>query len=425
MSYSLKLPGSQPWYFIRFDHTPRLCYLLSTDTVQDLLSHNLSRKAARMRALESIDRLEGYKSIRELKLELRPLNVLIGPNGAGKSNLISVFELLNQIVRDNLATYVLKQGGADTFLTFGRQITEQIHISLTFEGAEQGVYNGYGCVLVPTVEDTLIFADEWCELHRRGVYPNPMRTELGGGHASTQLLRRAKQPQEYVVRHVLKAMQSWRVYHFHDTSETARIKGTGDINDNEDLRDDARNLAAYLYLLKQRYPEIYDSIVAVLRMVAPFFDDFDLKPSRLNPDKIRLEWREQGSDAYFNAHALSDGTLRFICLATLLHMPDPPATIIIDEPELGLHPYAITLLAAMLRSAATRTQVIVSTQSVTLVNQFAPEDVIVVDRTEDRSIFTRPDAKALEDWLEEYGVGDLWEKNLLGGRPAYVEDVPR
>jgi predicted ATPase len=373
-----------------------------------------------MRALERIT-LEGYKSIRELDIELCPLNVLIGPNGAGKSNLISMFELLSQLVRDNLATYVLQRGGANAFLYFGRQTTDQIRISLTFEGAMSGIYNGYGCVLVPTVDDTLVFAEEWCNLHDRRRYDSPMPIDLGEGHASTQLIPRVKMDGEYVARHVLKAMRSWRVYHFHDTSETARIKGIGDLNDNRDLRDDASNLAAYLYLLQERYSEIYERIVGVVRMAAPFFDDFDLKPSRLNPDKIRLEWQERGSDAYFNAHTLSDGTLRFICLTTLLHMPDLPATIIIDEPELGLHPYAITLLAAMLRSAATRTQVIVSTQSVTLVNQFAPEDVIVVDRAEGQSVFSHPDAKALESWLEEYGVGDLWEKNLLGGRPTYVE----
>ena len=212
-------------------------------------------------------------------------------------------------------------------------------------------------------------------------------------------------------------MKSWHVYHFHDTSATAKIKFPGDIEDNVELRDDASNLAAFLYLLRERHPAHYQKIVRSIQLVAPFFDNFDLKPSRLNPEKIRLEWREKGSDAYFNAHALSDGTLRFMCLATLLQMPDPPATILIDEPELGLHPYAITLLAALLRSAATHTQVIVSTQSVTLVNQFKPDDLVVVERQDNQSVFRRPDAQALAEWLEDYSVGELWEKNLLGGRP--------
>jgi len=365
-----------------------------------------------MSALERIQ-IKGFKSIRKLDLVLRPLNVLIGPNGAGKSNLISVFELLNEIVKQNLARYVLTSGRADAFLYFGRKTTEAIEVDLSFAGEGENLLNGYRCILLPTQEDTFIFGEEVCWFHNKNFYPQPYDTYLGGGHAQTLLVERPRR----IARYVLRAMRSWRVYHFHDTSALSKMKATGDINDNADLRDDASNLAAYLYFLQQRHPDAYRQIVTTVRLVAPFFDDFSLKPSRLNEETIRLEWREKGSDAYFNAHALSDGTLRFICLATLLLMPDPPATILIDEPELGLHPYAITLLAALLRSAATRTQVIVSTQSVTLVNQFAPEDIIVVDRKDGQSTFERPDAEALGSWLEEYGMGDLWEKNLLGGRP--------
>ena len=368
-----------------------------------------------MSALERIQ-LTGYKSIRELDLELASLNVLIGPNGAGKSNLISAFELLRQIVAGNLATYVLKEGGADTFLHYGRSHTERIEMSFTFQGDKAELHNGYRCTLVPTAEDTLGFSEESCWFHDPR-YAQPMTVELGRGHRETRLSTFGGRGQ-YVARHVYRAMQSWRVYHFHDTSASARIKGAGDVDDNRDLRDDASNLAAYLYLLQERYPDHYRGIVASVRLVAPFFDDFDLKPSRLNPDKIRLEWRERGSDAYFNAHALSDGTLRFISLATLLQMPTLPDTILIDEPELGLHPYAISLLAALLRSAAMRTQVIVSTQSVTLVNQFGPDDIVVVDRKDGQSVFSHAEPAALGEWLEDYAMGDLWEKNLFGGRPS-------
>lgn len=370
-----------------------------------------------MRTLERI-KLAGYKSIRELDLELGSLNVLIGANGAGKSNLISAFELLGKIAQGKLALHVGTAGGADTLLYFGRRTTPSIGIQLSFRGLQAGTFNGYGCSLVPTADDSLIFADEWCSFHDRDRFPEPLQYKLGGGHATTQLLTQADRG-GYVARYVVEAMLNWRVYHFHDTSATAPIKGTADLHDNRTLRDDASNLSAYLYLLRERYGDTYERIVRTVQMAAPFFDDFDLKPSELNPEKIRLEWREKGSDAYFNAHALSDGTLRFICLTTLLQMPNPPATILIDEPELGLHPYAITLLAGMLRSAATRTQVIVSTQSVTLVNQFAPEDIIVVDRGDNQSVFSRPDPAGLASWLEDYGVGDLWEKALLGGRPAH------
>jgi predicted ATPase len=365
-----------------------------------------------MSALERI-RIKGFKSVKDLDLQLDSLNVLIGPNGAGKSNLVSVFELLNEIVNLNLGRYVLTSGGVDAFLYFGRKNTEEILLDFSFAGKGDDLLNGYRCELVPTQEDTLIFGEEVCWFHDKSKYLQPYDEIMGNGHAQTALVERSMG----ISRHVLRAMRSWRVYHFHDTSKTSKIKAMGDINDNAELRDDASNLAAFLYLLQEKYPETYDKIVSTIQLVAPFFDNFDLRPSRLNKEKIRLEWREKGSDTYFNAHALSDGTLRFICLTTLLLMPDPPSTIIIDEPELGLHPYAITLLAALLRSAASRTQVMVSTQSVTLVNQFAPEDIIVVDRKDKQSIFERPDVEALHSWLEDYGMGDLWEKNLLGGRP--------
>jgi predicted ATPase len=363
--------------------------------------------------MSAVDRIEiaGYKSIRELDLKLASLNVLIGPNGAGKSNLISTFELMNEIVDRNLQLYVGKAGGANAMLHFGRKNTDHIRIQLTFGS------NGYECVLAPTVKDSLIFEREGCWFHDMR-YPEPYDIPLGRGHKESQLQEEVEQYSgNGIAKHVLRSIRSWRVYHFHDTSASSKMKASGDINDNADLRDDASNLAAFLYMLRERYPERYKKIVATVRLVAPFFGDFDLRPSRLNPDKIRLEWHEKGSDMYFNAHTLSDGTLRFICMVTLLLMPEPPATILIDEPELGLHPYAITLLAALLRSAATRTQVIVSTQSVTLVNQFDPEDIIVVDRAEGRSLFQRQDRENLERWLHEYGMGDMWEKNLLGGRP--------
>jgi len=152
-------------------------------------------------------------------------------------------------------------------------------------------------------------------------------------------------------------------------------------------------------------------------MVAPFLEDFVLEPLALNQQMIRLEWREKGNDHVFGPGALSDGTLRFICLATLLLQPTLPSTILLDEPELGLHPYAITLLADLLRGASTKTQVIASTQSVSLVNQFEPQDILVVEREDGQSMFKRLEHGAMDAWLEDYGLGELWEKNLLGGRP--------
>ena len=163
-------------------------------------------------------------------------------------------------------------------------------------------------------------------------------------------------------------------------------------------------------------------IVNVIRSIAPFFDQFYLQPDEINSQQIFLRWREQGSEQLFNAHSLSDGTLRMICLTTLLLQPEPPDTIIIDEPELGLHPFAIAKLAAMLKSASQKAQIIISTQSVTLLDHFEPSDVIVAERVEEQNgrsetVFKRQSEESLSDWLQEYTLGQLWEKNVMGGRP--------
>ncbi|HCK64736.1 MAG TPA: chromosome segregation protein SMC [Anaerolineae bacterium] len=357
--------------------------------------------------------IKGYKSIRELdNFPLTSLNILIGANGSGKTNFISAFKLINQIVEENLQVFISQQGGADNLLYFGRKTTESLQIDLEFGN------NGYSCNLLSATGDTLIFESEGISFHDKSRFPQPYYEGLGGGHRETRLLEISRGIQHMTIAdHVLHALQSWRVYHFHDTSAGAKVKQSGNLNDNSVLRSDAANLAAFLYLLRETKEPFYRKIISTIRLVAPFFDDFNLRPNPLNPETIQLEWREIGSDAYFNANVLSDGTLRFMCLATLLLQPELPSTILIDEPELGLHPYAITVLASLLRSAAKETQVIVSTQSVPLVNQFSPEDIVVVDRLNQQSTFRRLNENELEDWIEDYGLGDLWEKNVIGGRP--------
>ena len=342
-----------------------------------------------------------------MDLELRPLNVLIGANGSGKTNFISLFRLLNEMIEQRFQLAVRQGGGANALLYFGRKVTERIRVHLYFGG------NQYSCEWVPTVEDALTFASETGYFQGSG-YKQPYVEGYGGGHLESVVPKRETK----ISRYVLANMETWKLYHFHDTSDSARVKQTGDVNDNFYFRGDAGNLAAFLFKLNQTYKGHYEVIRASIRQVAPFFDDFILRPLADNPNKIRLEWREQGSDYPFLAHQLSDGTLRFVCLATLLLQPSPPSTIVIDEPELGLHPFAISVLASMMRSAASRTQVIASTQSVPLVNEFDPNDLIIVNRREHETKFDRISGTELNEWLNEYKLGELWQKNVLGGRPS-------
>ncbi len=363
----------------------------------------------------AIDRIQvsGFKSIRQADVRLNALNVLIGANGVGKSNFIGLFKLLRNIIERRLQVYVGASGGAGSLLHFGRKKTSAMKIELTFSDAT----NGYLCQLMGTDEDLLFFAEEETWFHDKEKHEKTCPSRLGSGHRETRLVDDQGIPLRGVAEHVFEVMRSWRTYHFHDTSPEAKMKQSCELHDNRSFKGDASNLAAFLYFLREKHASHYRNIIDAVRMMAPCVDDFILEPLALNQNMIRLEWKEKGSDHVFGPGALSDGTLRFICLAALLLQPNLPSTILLDEPELGLHPYAIVLLSELLRGAATKTQVIASTQSTGLVNQFEPQDIIVVEREAGQSIFKRLDKNSMENWLEDYGLGDLWEKNLLGGRP--------
>ncbi len=368
-----------------------------------------------MRVLEKIT-IQNFKSIRNQTLEMDALNVFIGANGAGKSNLVEAFQLLREIYDQRLVTYSLKRG-ADRLLYLGRRGSTYIEIALEYR--DDNVNNGYRIRLAPSDDDGLFVDSETIYAYEHGKPSTATRLHTNSGSREA-LLASVNHP---VGQYVSGEISSYHLYHFHDTSDTAAMKSTGAIEDNRFLRPDASNLAAFLYLLQKQYPDHFRNIEDAIRQIAPFFERFNLAPSRLSPDKIRLEWKQKDSDAYFDALSLSDGTLRFMCLATLLLQPEIPGLVLLDEPELGLHPAAIALLAGMLSSASTYVQVLVATQSVTLVNQFGPENVWTVDREDNQSVFRRLGNQDLSKWIEEYqgyegyGLGELWEKNIIGARP--------
>lgn len=355
--------------------------------------------------------IKGYKSIRDQELEFGALNVFIGGNGAGKSNLIGVFRLLNQIENKQLQIYTGTAGGANTLLHFGRKKTQRLFLEAEFH--DKNAANIYECILIPTDTDRFVFKAEATYFWKLDKYERPMGKDLWSGHEESRISE-TKNP---VAHYVRKYLNSFRIYHFHDTSPEAAVKQTNDLRENRSLDHDAGNLAAFLYRLQRMEPDHFANIEDAIRQVAPFFGHFKLEPEVLNPEKIRLEWEEKNSDTVFGPAALSDGTLRFICLATLLLQPQLPSLVLIDEPELGLHPAAIQVLAGLLLSAATRTQLIVATQSVTLINQLEPEQVWVVDREEGQSVFRPLKSTDMSSWLDDYSLGELWEKNILGGRP--------
>jgi len=192
------------------------------------------------------------------------------------------------------------------------------------------------------------------------------------------------------------------------------------VQDHANLRMDAANLAPYLKHLQENHPRSYRDILNAIRLVTPYFDDFLFTTRTMgSAEKVNLSWTQKGSDYPMQPYHFSDGSIRFIALATALLQPNPPSTIIIDEPELGLHPHALAILAELIEDAATRTQLIIATQSATLLDHFSIEDIVVVKRENGASTFTRLTESDYTQWLENYTVGELWSKNVITGGPSY------
>ena len=370
--------------------------------------------------------LEGYKSIRQCRdLKLENLNVLIGANGSGKSNFLSFLKLLNFEMIGALQEFIGRSGGAGSLLHFGAKVTPQItaELEMIFESRPFS----YRMTLADTPPDTLRFTEESVQDFIPGVgFPDRqialipgVFAHLGAGHPESALLspERARNTIQQCFKNTLSG---FRLYHFHDTSDQSYLRKRSDVQDNRYLYADGRNLASYLRLLREKEPECYQRVVETVHLVFPFFKDFVLEPDKGGGNYLMLRWRAVGSAEYeFGPHQVSDGTLRFIALATLLLQPHDwlPPLITIDEPELGLHPYAIKILASLLQDAANFTQIIVGTQSAALVDQMEPDDVIVADMVDGATQFERLSREKLKEWLDEYTLSQLWEMNFIGGRP--------
>ena len=353
--------------------------------------------------MESID-IKGFKSIKELHLPMKPINILIGANGSGKSNFLSFFEFLQQIYSKNLQGHIALNGGVNKFLYNGSEVTQEIEGKLTFSS------NAYSFTLKEG-ENNLTFSKEILSYYDDNYEVSNFSTET---YLHSLGIFRAKYIKDY--------LEEVRKYHFHNTGKNSPFHQMSNVKtDFLYLYSNGSNIAALLYKIKQDKEEgegskVYQRILKTIQSIAPYFLDFVLKPNENG--YIELLWRNKFSEQIYNTYNLSDGTLRFIALAVLLLQPKLPQTIIIDEPELGLHPFAIAKLAGLIKSASQRgCQIIVATQSVELINHFTPEDIITVDYKNGESVITRLDEKLLSAWLEDFSLGELWKGNFINGQP--------
>lgn len=349
--------------------------------------------------------ISGYKSISNERIELSPINILIGANGSGKSNFISFFDFLNRLYNKNLNDYIELSGGDNKILHKGKKITDRISFKVEFNNGR----NGYSVILVSGV-DGFIFIRELL------IYKSDKGVDISKSSREAVI----KNVDNYRAKYVIKYLNGFRKYHFHDTSNKSPFTEFSHIeNDIYYLYSNGSNLASFLFNIREVNKIVYNRIVKTIKSIAPYFLDFYFNPNSEN--YIRLQWMDKYSDTIYGSTDFSDGTLRFIALTVLFLQPELPDTIIIDEPELGLHPSSIAKLSGMIKSVSKKNcQVILATQSTDLISHFLPEDIITVDQINGESKFKRLDSGELQSWLDDYTIDDLWKRNIITtGQPSF------
>ena len=372
-------------------------------------------------AIESI-RIRGFRSLADIEINALPnVTVLIGPNGSGKSNLIRFFEMLSWMLRSRkLGEFVARQGGADDQLFRGQKVTPQIEATISMR-TEAG-RNDYRFRLVGAQPDRLIFTDEAIRFSRPEFDREADWQQLGSAHAEARLVE-AAQGGEFdgvnavTARTILHLLRGCAVYQFHDTSSSSPFKQLWDVGDCAQLRSHGGNLAAVLLRLERENFPLYDLICRQIGRMLPGFERFDLTEQH---GKVALRWKANESEKTYGAHLTSDGSLRFFALVTLLYLPPEmlPNVLLLDEPELGLHPAAVELVGHLIKRAGRDRQVIVATQAPSLVDVFELQELITLDLEDGRTICRQFGLDEYRRWFEDgYTTGGLWNTNLLGGRP--------
>lgn len=372
----------------------------------------MNRPYKRLSKLE----IRGFKSISydtPLTLHFGDVNILLGANGAGKSNIVSFFKMLGYMSTGALQRFVAEYGTSELFLHYGVKKTPAMSATLRFDG--KSGYDIYSFCLANAVPNRLIVSAEDIEyISSKSDKPiiKPLRSDfnesaLVSGTGKTE-------------KSVLRLVSGCKVYQFSDSSASAPMRRASTVESAHYLQSEANNLASFLYYLKRNYNDAYNRIISYVQEVVPQFSDFYLEPDN---NYISLKWTDVSPNDYvLSAHQFSDGSIRFIALATLLLQPAEtmPSVIIIDEPELGLHPYAIDQLTEMIKDASLHAQIIIATQSPAIIDGFSADDVTIIERATDKqcTIARKLNAEDYKEWLEEYTLSELWDKNIIGGRPA-------
>ena len=370
--------------------------------------------------IESI-RIRGFRSLADVEISALPrAAVLIGANGSGKSNFIRFFEMVSWMIGSGrLAEFVQMHGGADDQLFGGSKVSPTMEAELAIR-TENG-RNDYRFAFTYAHPDRFIFTEEAFRFSRKGWGTEAPWEHLGSSHSEAKIVDVSRHTgvadvNQTTARVLVYLLRQCAVYQFHDTSHDSQLKKNWDVEDNTHLRSHGGNLAAILLRLEREDTQRFGLICNHIRRALPVFNRFELEESY---GRVMLRWKASGLDKTIGAHLTSDGSLRFFALVTLLNLPSEmlPDVVLLDEPELGLHPAAVALVGDMIKVCATERQVIVATQSPLLVDSFDIDEVLVLEAQGGKSRIQRFDQERYQEWLSEYTTGELWQKNLLGGRP--------
>lgn len=382
-------------------------------------------------------RVQGFRRLRDVDLKLRPLNVLIGANGCGKTSLLDVFSLLSASAKGDLREMISDIAGIDSNLTtlrgvagekarFARcELDKQVQTlgyaplkySITFKPSKTS-YEIPDESLTQQTDMTKSVPMKHLEvMHGRVRYYDPNARQLMVPNwvydpwesALSQVPNMYQEPGTF-----RRTLGSSTHYHALDVSSRAPVRLPQQMREAKLPGPNGEDLAACLYWMREADPDRFETIEDTLRVAFPSFERLNFPP--VAAGLLAITWKEQDVKYPFYMHQLSEGTLRFLWLVTLLYSPGLTEVTLLDEPEVSLHPELLSILADCLRDASQRTQLIVATHADRLVRFLKPEEVVILDMEDGATTATRADELDLDAWLSEYTLDQVWQAGRMGGR---------
>lgn len=376
--------------------------------------------------------IEGYRRLFNVQIDMRdrPLTVMIGANGVGKTSLLEIFSLLAASANAQLANKISELGGLPDIVTRDRANSIAISLSMSVPGYAPLDYqlevalkgftyeialetltqqnNRHALEPLKYIEsrglDVIYFNTEDRALLRPNWDHNPLETSLA------QVPKMYQEPEK-----LRKRLASCTFYGALNVAPKSPVRLPQSMRPASLPGANGEDLVSCLYYLRETDPERFEIIEDTLTAAFPDFERLGFPP--VAAGTITMTWKDKNFSKPIYMHQLSEGTLRFIWLITLLQSPGLTAVTLIDEPEVSLHPELLRLLADMMREASQKTQLIVATHSDRLIRFLKPEEVLVCDAEDGLTTMRWGDSFNLEHWLEEYSLDQVWAMNLMGGRP--------